>query len=396
MGTNNQKNDQNIIPNDADKQQKGVNVPNLRFRQFQNIWIKKSLHDITKKINIKNKNKECKNVICNSAQLGLIRQIDFFDKEIAQDGSIENYTIIKKNDFVYNPRKSLNAPYGPVNIYNYEEAGIVSPLYLCFSVHDIDKIFLHYYFKSQAWYRFIYLNGDSGARHDRVSIKDEVFFSQNLYLPNAIEQEKIGVFLTLIEQRIDTQSKIIEKYESLIKAISNILIPKTKGKVVTLSEIAKIYQPETITQSKFNENGKYPVFGANGLIGHYNFYNHENAQICITCRGATCGNINLSLPKSWITGNSMVINTDECTRINKMYLYYLLKNYNFKSIISGSGQPQIVREPISAIKINLPTIQDQNEIVKILNTYNELLRKEKDILELYKKQKAYLLKNMFI
>ncbi len=180
------------------------------------------------------------------------------------------------------------------------------------------------------------------------------------------------------------------------KAKSFILISKTNGKVVALSEIAKVYQPETITQSKFNENGKFPVFGANGLIGHYNFYNHENAQICITCRGATCGNVNLSLPKSWITGNSMVINTDECTRINKMYLYYLLKNYNFKSIISGSGQPQIVREPISAIKINLPIIQDQNEIVKILNTYNELLRKEKDILKLYKKQKAYLLKNMFI
>ena len=202
-------------------------VPNLRFGQFHNIWTKKSLHNITKKINIKNKNRECKNVICNSAQLGLIRQIDFFDKEIAQDYSIENYTIIKKDDFVYNPRKSLNAPYGPVNIYNYDETGVVSPLYLCFRVNDIDKIFLHYYFKSQAWYRFIYLNGDSGARHDRVSIKDDVFFSQNLYIPNAIEQQKIATFLNLIDKRIDTQSKIIKflfSQKKIIKYIFKIAV----------------------------------------------------------------------------------------------------------------------------------------------------------------------------
>ena len=232
----------------------------MRFRQFQNIWIKKSLHDITKKINIKNKNKECKNVICNSAQLGLIRQIDFFDKEIAQDGSIENYTIIKKNDFVYNPRKSLNAPYGPVNIYNYEEAGIVSPLYLCFSVHDIDKIFLHYYFKSQAWYRFIYLNGDSGARHDRVSIKDEVFFSQNLYLPNAIEQEKIGVFLTLIDQRIDTQSKIIEDLELFKNMISyKILYADKTACYKPLSTFSELKNGYAFKSTTYSSKGDYQI-----------------------------------------------------------------------------------------------------------------------------------------
>ena len=367
----------------------------MRFRQFQNIWIKKSLHDITKKINIKNKNKECKNAICNSAQLGLIKQIDFFDKEIARDGSIKNYTIIKKNDFVYNPRKSLNAPYGPVNIYNYEEAGIVSPLYLCFSVHDIDKIFLHYYFKSQVWYRFIYLNGDSGARHDRVSIKDEVFFSQSLYLPNAIEQEKIGVFLTLIDQRIDTQNKIIEDLELFKNRISyQIFFKMNAENIVSLGEIASIYQPKTISQFDFKNNGAFNVYGANGIIGKYDKYNHEDSEILLSCRG-NCGTVNMSMPKSWINGNAMVIHI-KIPNINKKFTYYYLQNINFKTLISGSGVPQITRKPVENIKVKIPCKEDQIFITNIIDCIYLKIKKEKDILELYKKQKAYLLKNMFI
>ena len=397
MGTNNQKNDQNIIPNDADKQQKGVNVPNLRFSRYNDLWIKTTLNTVVERITRRNTNNESNLPLTISAQYGLINQNEFFNKQIASR-DLTNYILLNKGEFAYNKSYSADYPWGAVKRLDKYDKGVLSSLYICFAPKsNVDSDFLVHYFETPKWYNEISNIAGEGARnHGLLNMAVSDYFNTKHSFPSIQEQHKISQFLNLINQRIDTQSKIIEKYESLIKAISNILIPKTKGKVVTLSEIAKIYQPETITQSKFNENGKYPVFGANGLIGHYNFYNHENAQICITCRGATCGNINLSLPKSWITGNSMVINTDECTRINKMYLYYLLKNYNFKSIISGSGQPQIVREPISAIKINLPTIQDQNEIVKILNTYNELLRKEKDILELYKKQKAYLLKNMFI
>lgn len=189
----------------------------MRFKKYDTNWNRKKLSDYVKKITQKNNNNVIKNVICNSAQNGLIPQLDFFDKEIANDENTAGYYIINNGNFVYNPRKSLSAPYGPVNIYKYDKAGIVSPLYLCFSVDDcINKSFLLQRFKSPCWYRYIYLNGDSGARHDRVSIKDEVFLSQPISLPSTEEQADIAEFLEKIDERITVQNKIIEHKKSLI------------------------------------------------------------------------------------------------------------------------------------------------------------------------------------
>ena len=189
----------------------------MRFKKYDTNWDRKKLSDYVKKITRKNTNNVIKNVICNSAQNGLIPQLDFFDKKIANDENTAGYYIISNGDFVYNPRKSLSAPYGPVNIYKYDSAGIVSPLYLCFSVDDrINKSFLLQRFKSPCWYRYIYLNGDSGIRHDRVSIKDEVFLSQPINLPNAEEQAAIVDFLKKIDERIFLQNKIIKHRKSLI------------------------------------------------------------------------------------------------------------------------------------------------------------------------------------
>ena len=385
----------------------------MRFRQFQNIWIKKSLHDITKKINIKNKNKECKNVICNSAQLGLIRQIDFFDKEIAQDGSIENYTIIKKNDFVYNPRKSLNAPYGPVNIYNYEEAGIVSPLYLCFSVHDIDKIFLHYYFKSQAWYRFIYLNGDSGARHDRVSIKDEVFFSQNLYLPNAIEQEKIGVFLTLIDQRIDTQNKIIEDLELFKKGIENQYFGYHKNnEYVILGDII------TQVNNRNEQNKDFEVLSVSNKYGFIpqseQFDDHEVASANKSNYKIVKQNDFAYNPARINVGSIAMLKNNQIGIVSPMYICFRADNNRILSSyldyfshsnkfnnevlknLEGSVRLCLSFESLSKIKIYLPSLYTQSEIIKDLDLISSKISIENKILEKLKEQKKYLLSNMFI
>ena len=107
------------------------------------------------------------NVICNSAKQGLIPQREYFDKDIANSDNTNGYYIIESNDFVYNPRKSADAPYGPISSYQYPEAGIVSPLYLCFRAkREINPLYFEWYFRSSTWHRYIYMSGDSGARHD--------------------------------------------------------------------------------------------------------------------------------------------------------------------------------------------------------------------------------------
>ena len=215
--------------------------------------------------------------------------------------------------------------------------------------------------------------------------------------PTIDEQRKISGFIDKIDERIEVQNKIISKYETLIKGLSYYIIKKFNGKAYKLGTLAEIYQPQTITKTDLPDNGKYPVYGANGIIGFYDRFNHKESQIMITCRGSTCGTVNLSTPYSWITGNSMVINIDEHTSIvDKKYLYYYLKTQSFNDLISGSGQPQIVRKPLVNLNVFLPEISQQIKLREIIDTFEKTLKNEKEMLSALQKQKAFLLQSMFI
>ncbi len=171
------------------------------------------LSAIFKKISRRNSNEEIKNVITNSAEYGLIPQRDFFDKDIAVDGNTSNYYVIEHGDFVYNPRKSNTAPYGPFNRYEREERGIISPLYTCLVLQaDIEPSYLAWYFKSDAWYRYIYDNGSQGVRHDRVSMTDGLLRGIPVIIPSKEAQLKIAKLLDCLESRFQTE---LSQYESL-------------------------------------------------------------------------------------------------------------------------------------------------------------------------------------
>lgn len=210
------------------------------------------------------------------------------------------------------------------------------------------------------------------------------------------EQKKIGKMLSLLDERIATQNKIIDKLQSLIKGLRVSLMQIENGNIVHLGEIAQIYQPQTISSTELTEDG-FLVYGANGIIGKYKQYNHKTEQICITCRGNTCGMVNYTKPMSWITGNAMVINTDEHqNKVCKRYLYHYLSVYNFNSIISGSGQPQIVRTPLEKLKVPLPTFLEQKQKATFLDKIQGKIEISNKTLNLYLQQKQYLLRQMFI
>ena len=135
----------------------------------------------------------------------------------------------------------------------------------------------------------------------------------------------------------------------------------------TLMDVCDMYQPKTISKKDLELDGAYPVFGANGIIGQYSKYNHENPQLLITCRGATCGSVNISLPKSWINGNAMVIKP-KSNDISIDFLKYFFEGVcDFSRVITGAAQPQITRKSLSPIQITVPPIGLQNKIVSQLD-----------------------------
>ena len=258
---------------------------------------------------------------------------------------------------------------------------------------EYDPLFFRYLLASPFARKKIIPMG-AGAQH--FNIGQEGLNKVKLHFALLDEQKKIARLLSLLDERIAIQNKIIEKLETLIKGLRVHLTQKTDGYIVYLSEIAKIYQPQTISLSEFTEEG-YLVYGANGIIGKYREYNHRTEQICITCRGNTCGMVNYTKPKSWITGNAMIVNTDDYQdKICKRYLYHYLSTYNFNSIISGSGQPQIVRSPLEKLKVKLPAILKQKQIATFLDKLQNQIEINNNILHLYLQQKQYLFRQMFI
>ena len=172
-----------------------------------NAWEQRKLGEVSEKVKEKNSDNLYSSVLTNSAEFGIIPQRDFFDKDIANEKSLNGYYIVKQDDFVYNPRISNHAPVGPIKRNRLNEVGVMSPLYYVFRTHNIENSYLATYFDATYWHKFMKLNGDSGARADRFAIKDSLFIEMPIPFPPLPEQTAIGSFFKELDQLITLQQR---------------------------------------------------------------------------------------------------------------------------------------------------------------------------------------------
>ena len=194
-----------------------TNVPKIRFDGFTDAWEQRKLGELADKVTEKNGRLQYIETFTNSAEFGIISQRDFFDHDIAKIGSLDGYYIVRNEDFVYNPRISTSAPVGPINRNKLGRIGVMSPLYTVFRPHDVDTTYLEHFFKSKYWHSFMNYNGDSGARSDRFSIKDSVFFEMPIPIPQIEEQRKIGEHLTQLDRLITLHQQKCDQLQSIKK-----------------------------------------------------------------------------------------------------------------------------------------------------------------------------------
>ena len=192
---------------------------------------------------------------------------------------------------------------------------------------------------------------------------------------------KISKILDNIDQKIQTNNQINQELEAMAKALYDywfvqfdfpdqngkpykssggkmVYNPELKREIPEgwgnsiLGEFADLYQPKTISDKDMIEDGEYLVYGANGIIGRYSEYNHEDIMVTISCRG-NCGIINITRPYSWITGNSMVVKPkDDIYNID--YISNLLLSLSISSVITGSVQKQLTRTSLVPLKVIIP------------------------------------------
>ena len=189
----------------------------LRFRGFTDSWELRKLEEISNKVIERNKDCKYTETFTNSAELGIISQRDFFDKDISNNENMNGYYVVRNGDFVYNPRVSTSAPVGPIKRNNLGRTGIMSPLYYIFHTHDIvDGRYLEYYFSSTKWHKFMKQNGDSGVRSDRLAIKDTTFIKMIIPIPSKMkEQRKVGIFFKLLDDTIILRQEKINQLTKL-------------------------------------------------------------------------------------------------------------------------------------------------------------------------------------
>lgn len=196
--------------------QQGETVPRIRFKGFDGEWKICELKKFAFKVTRKNCDKEFTKTFTNSAEFGVINQNEYFDRTISNSENIGGYYVVENNDYIYNPRVSTLAPVGPINRNKLGYTGVVSPLYLVFKTNNIDKDYLDVFFNTNLWHRYMKLEGNCGARFDRLSISDELFFEMPIILPsNEAEQHQIASYFRNLDIQISEQEKRLEKLKQI-------------------------------------------------------------------------------------------------------------------------------------------------------------------------------------
>ena len=193
-------------------------------------WEFNPLSQLAQKSKTKNREKRYTKILTNSANEGIISQTDYFDKQIANNDNIEGYYIVKKGDFVYNPRISVAAPCGPINCYHGEEIGVMSPLYTAFSIDmkEIQRDYIEQFFSSTSWHRYMKSVANYGVRSDRMNLSDEDFFLLPIPMPKREEQEKIAEILAGQDRVIALKEKLLAEKQKQKKYLMQQLLTGKK------------------------------------------------------------------------------------------------------------------------------------------------------------------------
>lgn len=232
------------------------------------------------------------------------------------------------------------------------------------------------------------MKGSKGTRMARGDKKHIL----NYKFCDVSNKEQIGQLITNLNKKIFLNNKINDNLSQLIDIIFKhyflIDIKNQKGDFESILDHYDAYQPETISNTSFNNNFPYSVYGGGGLIGKYSKFNHDQPQVIISCRGS-CGNTYFTSPYSWITGNAMVIKPKSDV-LSKEYIFSYLKNIGVDKYLSGSVQKQLTKENLKNMEIYVPkyndclifttTVREYHEKIFKIREENEKLVKIRDFL----------------
>ena len=392
------------------KEKEVLNVPHLRFPEFNGEWEKCKVSDLLDFYSTNSLSWEqleydtnaMMNLHYGLIHVGLPTMVDLTKDKLPniKEGNMpKNFARCKEGDVAFaDASEDTNEVAKAIEFYNLNGNDVVCGLHTIHGRDNSDNTvigFKGYLFSSMVFHHQI----RRIAQGTKIfSINTKNFAECYVGVPSKEEQTKIATLLRLIDERIMTQNKIIEDLKKLKSAISERLFKSVKGSTVLLSDLCDIVKGKQINGENLSDSGNYYVMnGGTEPSGYYDNYNVEASTISISEGGNSCGYVQFNTSPFWSGGHCYSIQ-NIADKVDNMYLYHYLKS-NEDAIMKlriGSGLPNIQKKDLAMFKIIVPKIEWQIKISTFLSSLERKAEIEERIQNVMQKQKLYLLQQMFI
>ena len=389
----------NSVEHEKNQGRKVLNVPNLRFPEFQGEWKR----TIFKNVITLQRGSSPRPIIeyvttsddgVNWIKIGDMphfgRIVTSTEEKITKEGAKKSRQV-NKGDLILSNSMSYGLPYiMGIDGYIHDGWFVLKNFENTFDKDYLCNLLISSAIQNQ------YKRLAAGGVVQNIS--SDLVNSVSVSIPTMMEQKKISSLLNLIDERIATQNKIIEDLKKLKSAISENLFKDVKGNIVMLSEICEIIKGKQINGEFLSEKGKYYVMnGGTEPSGYYSDYNVEANTISISEGGNSCGYVQFNTSPFWSGGHCYTIRkiADD---VDNLYLYHYLKSQEdaIMKLRIGSGLPNIQKKDLAMFKIKIPTVEQQRTISTFLSSLERKAEIEEMLLNAMKKEKQYLLRQMFI
>ncbi len=381
----------------TNKNHNSPNVPNLRFPEFEGEWKKTKFGDIATGfdygMNAAAKNYDGVNKYIRITDIDEASST-YTDKDIVSpDGILTDNYLVNNRDILL---ARTGASTGKSYLYKQSDGKLYYAGFLIrANVTTHDPYFVFSQLHTHRYWRWVSI---MSARSGQPGINSQEYSSFPIYTTSIEEESKIAKLLSLLDERIATQNKIIEDLKKLKSAISERLFKSVKGSIVLLSDICDIVKGKQINGENLSERGRYYVMnGGTEPSGYYDDYNVEANTISISEGGNSCGYVQFNTFPFWSGGHCYSIQ-NVTGNVDNLYLYHYLKSNedNIMKLRIGSGLPNIQKKDLAMFKIIVPTLEQQMTISTFLSSIERKAEIERRIQNAIQKQKLYLLQQMFI
>ena len=391
--------------------------PKLRFPGFDEPWRTERLSDFADRVTRKNSKNETDLPLTISSKDGLVDQVSYFNKTVASK-DMSGYYLLKNGEFAYNKSYSVGYDFGSIKRLDRYPMGALSTLYICFALKRHDSDFIKAYFDSLKWYREIYMISAEGARnHGLLNVPTEEFFDTKHYLPeNTGEQRKIADFLIALDRRIDTQQSLVDNLKKYKRGLHRMFFSKSdmndwdRKKLREIASFCGGGTPSKDVPSYWS--------GDIGWISSSDIQEDWIDTISVTRRinndaienSATkiCPKGSIAIVSRVGVGKVAIMPEELCTSQDFTNITEIIGDSQFMAYqvahkmkveaakTQGTSIKGITADTIKSMEIDIPSIEEQKYIAKVLSEFDNHLRHEVQKLDVLLREKKAFLQQLFI